>query len=297
MKYKWEYFPRYDIFQFMSTKNNSTEASILPKALMNAVRKVLRPLVRLLLSYRIVFPQLSEILKSVYVEVANEYFRLDDKNQTDTRLSLLTGIHRKDIKRLRNQDETDSKTPENVDISTRIISKWIAEKNYLDKNKKPLVLPLQADKNKPSFEALVHDVCKQDIRPRVVLDEWLRLGVVTIEDEHLTLNAEAFIPSKGFDEKAFFFGHNIADHVSASTQNLLEEESPYFERCVYYDGLSEDSIKQLEEIIATKGMETLLAVNELAIQLKAQDIANPINNKRINIGLYAYHEFEVKKND
>lgn len=281
----------------MSNKNDTTEASILPKALMNAVRKVLRPLVRLLLHYRIVFPQLSEILKSVYVEVANKDFRLGDKHQTDTRLSLLTGIHRKDIKRLRNQDGTDNKTPENVDISTRIISKWIAEKQYLDKNKKSLVLPMQAGKNEVSFEKLVQDVCKQDIRPRVVLDEWLRLGVVSIDDDQLTLNAEAFIPSKGFDEKAFFFGHNIADHVSASTHNLLEEDTPYFERCVYYDGLSADSIKQLEEIIATKGMETLLAVNELAIQLKAKDIANPTNNERINIGLYAYHETEVKKND
>ena len=98
-------------------------------------------------------------------------------------------------------------------------------------------------------------------------------------------------------KKHFSLATIIADHVSASTHNLLDEESPYFERCVYYDGLSEDSIKQLEEIIATKGMETLLAVNELAIQLKAQDIANPTNNKRINIGLYAYHESEVKKND
>ncbi len=281
----------------MSKTNDTTEDSILPKTLMNAVRKVLRPLVRLLLNYRIVFPQLSEIIKSVYVEVADEEFRLENKNQTDTRLSLLTGIHRKDIKRLRNQDATDKKTPENVDISTRIISKWIAEKRYLDENKKPLVLPLSAAKNKVSFEALVQDVCKQDIRPRVVLDEWLRLGVVTLTNEHLTLNTEAFIPSKGFDEKAFFFGHNIADHVSASTHNLLEAGTPYFERCVYYDSLSEDSIKQLEAIIETKGMEALLAVNELAIKLRAKDIANPMNNKRINIGLYAYHESEVKKND
>lgn len=281
----------------MSSKNNIPETSILPRALMNAVRKVLRPLVRLLLHYRIVFPQLSEILKSVYVEVANEDFRLKDKQQTDTRLSLLTGIHRKDIKRLRNQDQTDKKTPDNVDVSTRIISKWIAEKSYTDKNRKPIVLPLQAAKNKPSFEALVQDVCKQDIRPRVVLDEWLRLGVVSLDNDHLTLNTEAFIPSKGFDEKAFFFGHNIADHVSASSHNLLEEDSPYFERCVYYDGLTEDSVKQLEDIIASKGMETLLAVNELAIQLKAQDFAKPISKKRINIGLYAYHESEDKNND
>ena len=82
----------------MSDEIDTTKAGI-PQAMMTAVRKVLRPLVRLLINFRITFPQLSEILKSVYVEVANEEFRLPDKAQTDTRLSFLTGVHRKDIPR------------------------------------------------------------------------------------------------------------------------------------------------------------------------------------------------------
>lgn len=128
-------------------KNEITPTAVsIPNSLMIAVRKVLYPLVRLLLSFRIAFPQLAEILKSVYVEVANDEFKLPKKKQTDTRLSLLTGIHRKDIKRLNNQVVTDQKTPDSVDISTRIIARWLVEKQYLDDNKKPLKLPLQADK-------------------------------------------------------------------------------------------------------------------------------------------------------
>ena len=105
-------------------KNEITPTAVsIPNSLMIAVRKVLYPLVRLLLSFRIAFPQLAEILKSVYVEVANDEFKLPKKKQTDTRLSLLTGIHRKDIKRLNNQVVTDQKTPDSVDISTRIIAR------------------------------------------------------------------------------------------------------------------------------------------------------------------------------
>jgi len=227
----------------MSEEIDTAKAGI-PQAMMTAVRKVLRPLVRLLISFRITFPQLSEILKSVYVEVANENFRLPDKAQTDTRLSLLTGVHRKDIKRLRNQVTTDQTTPSNVDISTRVIARWIGEAEYLDDNKQPLV-----------------------------------------------------IPSKGFDEKAFFLGHNISDHLSAATTNLIGEESTFFERCVYYDGLSDESIEKLQEVIADKGMKTLLEINELAMQLKAKDLAKTESKKRINIGLYAFHELEDKTHD
>lgn len=281
----------------MSDEIDTKKAGI-PKAMMTAVRKVLRPLVCLLIHFRITFPQLAEILKSVYVEVANEEFRLPDKAQTDTRLSLLTGVHRKDIKRLRNQATTDQTTPANVDISTRVIARWIGEADYLDKNKHPIVLPMSAEEGKPSFETLVESVCKKDIRPKVVLDEWLNQGVAILDgDNHIRLNTEAFIPNKGFDEKAFFLGHNISDHLSAATSNLIDEKSNFFERCVYYDGLSDESIAEIQEIIADKGMKTLLEINELAMKLKAKDFSKVDRKKRINIGLYAYHELEDKTHD
>ncbi len=277
----------------MNNEINSKEAINIPSALMTAVRKVLYPLVRLLLNFRIAFPQLAEILKSVYVEVADNEFKLPNKKQTDTRLSLLTGIHRKDIKRLRNQANTDKKTPENVDISTRIIARWLVEKHYLDNEKKPLKLPFQADKNQPSFQSLVHEVCKQDIRPRVVLDEWLHLGIVSLDkNKDLTLHTDAIIPNTDFDEKAFFLGHNISDHFAAATDNLLGKMPPFFERCVYYDDLSEASIQELQKIAADKGMEMLLAINERAMQLKLQDTAKTNHHQRINIGLYSYHKEE-----
>ncbi|MDP1635270.1 MAG: DUF6502 family protein, partial [Gallionellaceae bacterium] len=69
--------------------------------LISAVRHLLRPLVKLLLTHSITFPFLSDLLKSIYVEVATEEFRLQDKPQTDSRISLLSGVHRKDVKNLR----------------------------------------------------------------------------------------------------------------------------------------------------------------------------------------------------
>ena len=69
-------------------------------SLLQALQKLLRPLIRLLLAQGVTFPMLASQLKAVYVQVAKEEFKLTDKRQTDSRISLLTGVHRKDVKRL-----------------------------------------------------------------------------------------------------------------------------------------------------------------------------------------------------
>ena len=104
------------------------------------------------------------------------------------------------------------------------------------------------------------------------------------------LLTEAFIPREGVDEKAFFVGHNIADHLSAASQNLLNDTPEFFERCVYYNGLSDESIIELQGLVEEHGMNTLKAIDERAKQLKRHDLAKEGAKQRINIGLYFYHE-------
>ena len=64
---------------------------------------LLRPLVHLLLSKQITFPILTTLLKELYVEVASEEFQIEGKRLTDSRINLLTGIHRKDVRRFREE--------------------------------------------------------------------------------------------------------------------------------------------------------------------------------------------------
>ncbi len=258
----------------------------MPKAVEQAVQRLLRPLVRLLLSFQVTFPVLSEWLKRAYVDVAEKEFPLNDKPQTDTRISLLTGIHRKDMKRLRHASVDNPDTPESVSVGVQLAARWMGDPAYLDAQKQPRPLPFKQDSGE-SFETLVEAVVKKDIRARVVLDEWLRLEVVS-EDEQglLHLNPGAFVPHKGLEEKAFFLGMNVADHLAAATENVRGESTPNFERCVYYDGLSEQAIATLKAAAEARGMETLVALNEQAMLLKQQQPGK----QRINMGMYVFHE-------
>ena len=81
-----------------------------------AIRGILKPLVRFMLAQGLTYTILIDLLKSIYVEVALSEFKLEKKRQTDSRVSLLTGVHRKDVKRLSEMLEADAPPPENVTV-------------------------------------------------------------------------------------------------------------------------------------------------------------------------------------
>ena len=261
-------------------------------ALWAALRRLLRPLAKLLLGRQITYPQLAGLLKEIFVEVADEDFQLKGKRQTDSRISLLTGIHRKDVKRLRQPPVAPGSAPASLSLGEQIHSRWISRPEWLDEAGRSLPLPRQAGPGEPSFEALVESVSR-DIRPRSVLDEWMRLGVAHLDEEgRVALDAAAFVPSKGFDEKAFYLGRNVADHLAAAAHNLTHESDTFVERSVYYNRLSGASGRELQVLSEERGMEALQAVNRRAAELQAADRGAPDNDQRFSFGIHVFQEPE-----
>jgi Family of unknown function (DUF6502) len=261
-------------------------------AFVQALRQVLRPVVRVMLAQGITFPYLSELLKSLMVEVADQNFRLDNKPPTDSRVSLLTGVHRKDVNRLRSAGPAaDEKMHSVVSLGAQLVAQWLGNPLYLDEQGQPKPLPRYiSEGGATSFEGLVMGV-NSDIRSRVVLDEWTRLGVVHLDDERrVCLNTQAFVPAKGFDEKAFYFGHNLHDHAAAAAHNLLGQEPPFMERSVHYNGLSAQTIAQLAAQSKELGMQALLAVNKTAMEREKIDAAGDATGQRMTFGIYFYAE-------
>ena len=260
------------------------------QALWKALRTLLRPLVRLLLGLQVTYPQLAGLLKEVFVEVGDRDFQLKGKRQTDSRVSLLTGIHRKDVKRLRRTAGIPSAAPVALSLGEQIHSRWISRSEWLDESGGPRALPRQASPGLPSFEALVESVSR-DIRPRSVLDEWMRLGVARLDPEgNVALAASAFVPSKGFDEKSFYLGRNVASHIAAAAHNLTHESETFVERSVYYNRLSADSGHELQRLSEEKGMDALRALNRRAAELQALDREKAGNDQHFNFGIYVYQE-------
>lgn len=284
------------------SNHTNTPPGAPPPALLDALEKLLRPLVRLLLSYQITYPQLAAMLKSIYVDVADQEFKVSGKRQSDSRINLLTGIHRKDVKRLRAEAHPAGLPPATVSTGAQLIARWLGDTAFSDDEGKPRPLSTRPDSSgEAEFDRLVSTVVKQDIRPRVILDEWLRLGIAHLENEQVVLNTGAFTPQQGFDEKAFFFGKNLQDHIAAGTHNLLGHKPSYFDRSVYYDGLSQQAVSELGELANQLGMEALTAMNKAALAYQQRDAVDLNATEqhqraatgeprfRINFGVFNYN--------
>jgi hypothetical protein len=265
-----------------------------PETLIAAVRRILRPLVRLLIHRSIPFPFVANLLRAEYVEVAVQELPVEGKPQTDSRITLLTGVHRKDVKRLRGERHPGLRPSRAASLGTQLMARWTTLPEYLDADGAPKPLPrLSIDDAGPSFETLVRTINK-DIRPRVVLDEWLRLGMVTLdESENVHLNVAAFVPPKGSDDMTYYFGRNLHDHVAAAVHNMLGHPQPLLERSVSYNNLSDAGVSELTQLAKQRGMEVLQELNARALKLQQQDAGKPGASHRMNFGVYFFREDEA----
>ena len=123
---------------------------------MPQLARLLRPLVGLLIRAGVTFPALTELLRELYVAVADQEFTLAGKGQTDSRVSLLTGVHRKEVSRLREAKIPVSEASKTLSRSSQIISRWSSAAEFLDADGRPKPLPrLDDGSGAPSFESLV----------------------------------------------------------------------------------------------------------------------------------------------
>lgn len=268
-------------------------------AVLRATRTLLRPLVRLLLESQITYPVLGDLFKELLIDVAESDLSISDKRQTDSRISLLTGIHRKDVKRLRRErGQAERPTSTAIPLGALLISRWTGDPRYLTAEGTPQPLPrMPGPDGSPSFEELVTTINK-DIPARSVLDEWIRQGVAELDEEGIVrLRVESFVPEKGLEAKIHFFGRNLRDHVATGAHNLLSVDSAFFDRSVFYDKLSRESIEELDRAAREAGTSMLRDLNRRAFALQKRDEQKEDTTHRMTVGAYFYAIDELDEDD
>ena len=250
----------------------------------------------MLIQSGVTFPVLADLLRGLYVDVAAREMLTGRREQTDSRISLLTGVHRKEIRRQREAGEAQDEPPI-VTRTSEIIARWLGDPTYNDAAASPL--PLNRTGPPPSFEALVESVTR-DVRARAVLDDLLAQGIVTLSDAGaVLLNAQAFLPREGQDAQLFYFARNLHDHIAAAAANIAAPgPAPFLDRSVNYDRLSPAAAAQLLAMGRDAAQTLLLNVNRAALGIADADDADaeraressPAPTRRVNLGIYLYAE-------
>jgi hypothetical protein len=172
---------------------------------------VLRPLARLSLRFGSTFPVLRDELKRAYFDVAMSDHTIDGKTPTDSRIAVLTGLHRKEIREFR-ESEAPPEAP--MPLAAQIHTLWTSDPLYLDASGDPDSLPRKRSVgNERSFEALVERVSK-NVRSRTVLDE-------LIDREEIALNAR--------DEVSLNYE---SAYINADAQRQIFEAIALISQCI-----------------------------------------------------------------
>ncbi len=142
----------------MASGNTNVPIEIFVRVL----RGILRPLVRALIARGMTAPAFYRLTKQLYVEVADAEFGLDGERPTDSRSSVLTGVHRRDVKALRSDENaSDNAVEVKVSAITSVLGRWLASAGTTDSEGLPRVLPRTGE---GSFDERVAAVTK-DVRP------------------------------------------------------------------------------------------------------------------------------------
>ncbi len=264
------------------------------EAVLKQLAIVLRPIIRLAIRRGVSFPAFSELLKALYVQVADQEFALADKSQTDSRLSVITGVHRKEVKRLREERAQDVPIPRSASVSSLLISQWLTDPDFLAPGGVPRpLLRTGSREHGLGFDELVERVTK-DVRPRAILDDWLDRGIVELRQDGLIhLLVDVYGPKGDEEEKLYYFGRNLRDHIQAAVSNIsIDQNEPFFERAVHYDGLDEASSQILVERSNAAAMTILKEVNAAARQAADKAIELPVKETswRFSLGVYVFRE-------
>jgi hypothetical protein len=262
-------------------------------ALQNALKALLVPLARLVVSHGLPHATVEEAVREALVQAAQESL-LDSglpPHRLVSRISTITGINRREVTRLTRQ------TPEEArrgapSIATEVFTRWITDRALQDTaSQKPM--PLQRQGEAPSFDTLARSVT-QDVHPRSVLDELCRLGLARIDEDTDTVHllSDTFVPGGDRAHMLDFLAGNVGDHLKGAVHNVIGK-APYqhFDQAVFADELSEDSLPFIRQFVAEHWKQLLdKAVPMLEQRIEADKAAHRPQNKRIRIGLYSYDD-------
>lgn len=173
----------------------------------------------MLLKRGVSYGTFAEIAKWVFADVAKRDFVLPGKKISDTRVSVITGLTRHDVKNLLvTTSPEEHLIEEKHHRATSILNGWRLDKNYVDEKSEPKVLTIKGAEN--SFEKLVKDF-GGDVTYRSVLDELVRAGAVELlPDNKIRLKSKIYLPKEDEGEIISILGEDVSSLIRTIDHNI-----------------------------------------------------------------------------
>jgi hypothetical protein len=258
--------------------------------------KALRPIARFLMKSGIGYREFAEISKSAFVDVATSDYGLRGRPTNISRVAVMTGLTRKEVRRLRDKISAGNEVNmQRVIPPAEIIEKWHSDTEFLDSSGRPKKLEFEGPA--PSFAALVKKY-GGDIPPGAMRTELKRVGAVAEDDAgRLSVLKKYFRPferdeqlQRALSQAMYGLALNINHNIST------EAGATWVERTAFSTRIRRGDISRVRRISQDRATEFVESVNDLFSAYETIYGEEDTGAEHCTVGVGVFY-FEAKERD
>jgi hypothetical protein len=254
--------------------------------LVHTLRKVLKPLVRILFRAGVRFDEFIELLRGIYVEIVIADAAVANKQVTASRISIVSGVPKRDVDRLvATEDWLKIPKPTDVPALVAILHRWHTDSAFLG----PYGVPLEIAFSGPGGRTFLDLVSGSPIQidPHSAFEQLLVAGVIARSgDTHVKVLSRSYVmPEPLSAEMLEHFGIAMTNLASTLHFNMTPNSpTKRLERSVFPgEGLPEEFAQEFDAYVRERSHAMLSEVDDWLADLARRPLKNP--TARIETGV------------
>ena len=259
--------------------------SDIKQTLHKAVSSILTALFRTLLRNGIAYGEFDQIARKCFIDVAYREFGPTGKKQTVSNVAILTGLNRKEVKRMLelDQDQPDIANRQ-YNRSIRVIGGWVNDPDYQRTDGIPKDLAYEGEY---SFSTLVRKY-SGDMPVAAMQKALTKSGNICMtEDNQVRLLSHAYLPSDDPVEHIGILGTDTAELIDTINHNITaDKQGLRFQRKASNHRVSREAIPAVKRLLARKGQSFLEEIDNYMTEHESDDSDN---TAELSISVF-YHE-------
>jgi Family of unknown function (DUF6502) len=260
--------------------------------LLSAFRPLMRPLVRILVRNGVSYGEFSELLKSVFVESAQDVLQLPDSRQSVSRIAITTGLTRLEVSRLLTQTDEDAEALlGRLSRVGRLLTGWHQDSDFTGPYGLPYEVQFEGPIGRRSFTELVRRYTS-DVPADEMLDELKRIGaVLDLSNGYYRVLIRAYIPSAADPAKFHAMSVAFTDLAKTLDQNLRpDEDQKIFERRVWApNGITSTDALDFDHYVKDRGQQFLESLDEWLSTREAEAVrSGAVQSVKVGVAMYMF---------
>ena len=258
--------------------------------LLSAFRPLMRPLVRILVRNGVSYGEFAELLKSVFVDSAQDVLQLPDSRQSVSRIAITTGLTRLEVSRLLTQTDEDAEALlGRLSRVGRLLTGWHQDSDFTGPYGIPYEVQFEGPIGRRSFTELVRRYTS-DVPADEMLDELKRIGaVLDLGNGYYRVLIRSYIPSAADPAKFHAMSVAFTDLAKTLDQNLRpDEDQKIFERRVWApNGITPTDALDFDRYVKDRGQQFLESLDDW-LSTRETEAARSGADQSVKVGVAMY---------